>query len=209
MKKILIKFIISLAIISIIAAIFYISTIPSVRETWDLATTIKPETFTELYFEDHLNLPKNVALDQDYSFRFTIHNLENNDMTYQYEMYIELDREKQLLDKKYVLIKNNEYKTILESFILKQPVKKAKVVVKLINKNQDIAFWIEGTTPIVMPTPTNKPLSEIQPAPPEKQYGGWYWRSKLNKAQIWLGINKDGNDIWADKFPLPIVNGEK
>jgi hypothetical protein len=36
--------------------------VPSVEEALILATTVKPETFTELYFEDHLSLPKKVAL---------------------------------------------------------------------------------------------------------------------------------------------------
>lgn len=198
MKKILIRFIIPLAIICIIVGIFYISTLPPVRSAWVLATTVQPETFTELYFEDHLKLPKKAVSGRDYSFRFTIHNLENKDINYQYEMHIEVDGEKQLLDKNYVFINNNEYKTILESVILKQPLKKAKIAINLINKNQQIDFWIEGSAPTVIPAPTNKPLSKIQPTPQKKQYGGWYWQHQLNKAQIWLGVDKNGNDIWDE-----------
>jgi hypothetical protein len=56
--------------------------VPSVKEALILATTVKPETFTELYFEDHLSLPNKVTLFKEDNFKFTIHNLENKDMIY-------------------------------------------------------------------------------------------------------------------------------
>ena len=36
--------------------------IPRIKEAVVLATTHQPETFTELYFEDHLDLPKKIEL---------------------------------------------------------------------------------------------------------------------------------------------------
>jgi len=41
-----------------------------------------------------------------------------------------------------VLIKNNEYKTISEDFTITIPMQRARVVVNLINKNQQIYFWM-------------------------------------------------------------------
>ena len=116
--------------------------VPSVKEALILATTVKPETFTELYFEDHLSLPNKVTLFKENNFKFTIHNLENKDMEYPYEVYIDVNREKQMIDKSFVLIKNNEYKTISEDFTIIIPTQRVKVVVNLINKNQQIHFWM-------------------------------------------------------------------
>jgi len=63
-------------------------------------------------------------------------------MEYPYEVYIEVNREIQMIDKSSVLIKNNEYETITEEFTITVPIQKAKVVVNLINKNQQIHFWM-------------------------------------------------------------------
>jgi hypothetical protein len=137
---------------------------PSVKEAIVLATTKKPETLTELYFQDHLGLPSRVTTDQQYSFAFTIHNLEHQDMDYPYEIYILQGQEKQYLDKNSVSVKENETITIQQAFILSEPLTRAKVVVELIDKqslklgepvpsgkvginntdnNQKIDFWVE------------------------------------------------------------------
>ena len=42
--------------------------VPSVKEALILATTVKPETFTELYFKDHLSLPDKVTLSKENNF---------------------------------------------------------------------------------------------------------------------------------------------
>jgi hypothetical protein len=63
-------------------------------------------------------------------------------MEYPYEVYIDVNREKQMIDKSSVLIKNNEYKTISEAFTIIVPIQRDKVVVNLINKNQQIHFWM-------------------------------------------------------------------
>ena len=85
---------------------------PSVKEALILATTVKPETFTELYFENHLSLPKEVTLFKEYNFKFTIHNLENKDMEYPYEVYINVNGEKQIIDKISVSIKKMNIKQL-------------------------------------------------------------------------------------------------
>jgi len=127
----------------VVGCFLLVEYVPSVKEAVVLATTVKPETFTELYFEDHLSLPDEVALFKENNFKFTIHNLENEDMEYPYEVYIDVNREKQLIDKSSVLIEKNEYKTITEDFTITVPMQRAKVVINLINKNQQIHFWME------------------------------------------------------------------
>jgi len=46
----------------IVIGFLVVECVPSAKEALILATTVKPETFTELYFEDHLSLPNKVTL---------------------------------------------------------------------------------------------------------------------------------------------------
>src|SRR5665648_557389 len=126
----------------IVVGFLVVECVPSVKEALILATTKKPETFTELYFEDHLSLPNKVTLFKENNFKFTIHNLENKDMVYIYEVYIDVNREKQMIDKNSVIIKKNEYKTISEAFTITVPTQRVKVVINLMGKNQQIHFWM-------------------------------------------------------------------
>ena len=126
----------------IVIGFIVVECVPSVKESVVLATSVKPESFTELYFDDHLSLPNKITLFKENNFKFTIHNLENKDMEYPYEVYIDLNGEKLMIDKGSVLIKNNEYKTISEDFTITVPMQRAKVVVNLISKNQQIHFWM-------------------------------------------------------------------
>ena len=116
-------------------------------------TTVKTETFTELYFENHTELPTLVASPDEftwynnpntnlYQFSFTIHNLENKDMFYNYEIY-SFEHEQAVIDQGRVFIKNNQSKTITENFTLPSDSSRTKVTVNLINKKQQISFWVE------------------------------------------------------------------
>jgi hypothetical protein len=133
-------------IILFITGVFFLSTIPSVRTSWALATTVKPETFTELYFEDHLNLPNKITPNKVYSFKFDVHNLENKDMTYPYEIYLQAGNVKLPIKKAVITVKNNQYQTVKEDFLIDAPISRSEIVVNLINKNQQIDFWIENAT---------------------------------------------------------------
>lgn len=113
----------------------------------------KSENFTELYFENYTSLPtklpaptpiqhiKQTAI--DYSFAFTIHNLENKNMHYTYEVY-KLAAGKTILDRQTVEIKNGERKTVTETFSMPLIYPSTHVVVSLPDKNQHIAFWMWG-----------------------------------------------------------------
>ncbi|MFP4112319.1 MAG: hypothetical protein ACLFUO_04940 [Candidatus Woesearchaeota archaeon] len=50
----------------------------------------EPESFTELYINDFQNLPKFLSQNQNTNFSVTIHNLENNNFTYNYSLRKEL-----------------------------------------------------------------------------------------------------------------------
>ena len=131
--------------------------VPGVKEAVTLATTVKPETFTELYFENHLQLPANISYNQENKFAFTVHNLEYKTITYPYEVYIKCSDvgclgEKQIIDEGKITLKHDEYKTIPESFTLTTPTGRIEVVTNLINKNQQIDFWASGIDNAVQQT---------------------------------------------------------
>ncbi len=119
------------------------NSVPKVKEAIVLATTVKPETFTELYFEDHSNLPKAIIRRKEYSFVFTVHNLEHQDMEYPYAIYLQRGDQKTILNQGTFSLKYDEFKSINEGF---GPLKnlRSNIVVELLNKNQIISFWMEG-----------------------------------------------------------------
>jgi hypothetical protein len=114
----------------------------SVKKAIILATTREQQTFTELYFENHLSLPGKVTLFEENNFKFTIHNLENKDMEYPYEVYIDTNGEKQVISTDSVLIEDNGYETISVDFTITIPIPRSRVVVNLIDKNEQVFFWI-------------------------------------------------------------------
>ena len=117
--------------------------VPRVKEAIVLATTKKPETFTELYFEDHLNLPGKIEIGKEQSFKFTIHNLEYQELTYKYETKTVDDKEEITLSSGSVTLSHNEYKTINESYMIATASGRTKVQVTLVDQNQSIDFWME------------------------------------------------------------------
>lgn len=113
----------------------------------------QPEYFTELYFENHNNLPTKLAYPGQYdwynnptsnlySFSFTVHNLENKDMNYSYEIY-SVEQKKSVIDTGEIFVKSNQSETITEHFTYPVYHDRMKVVVSLPKKNQEISFWIE------------------------------------------------------------------
>lgn len=109
-------------------------------------TTKTTESFTELYFEEHQNLPSEYTLGE-YEFAFTIHNLENQDMDYSYNVYIEYyDNDEfvksETIEAKNVLIANNETKTLTETFKISEEHDYAKVAVE--TNEEEIHFWLRS-----------------------------------------------------------------
>jgi hypothetical protein len=131
-----------LAVVIVFGGYVY-KTVPAVRNAVMLATTVQPETFTELYFNDHLKLPSTVKTGDKYSFEFTVHNLEYKTIKYPYEVYVSVNSVKQNVDKNIFSLKQNEYKIIKENFTVNVATRSA-VVINLINKKQQIDFWVEG-----------------------------------------------------------------
>ena len=101
------------------------------------------ENFTELYLLNHQTIPYTITPDKEVSFQFVIHNLENKDVNYPYEVFLMIDGKKQPLVKNSIFIKNNQAKTIKESLSANYPTKRFEIAVILVNKNQSIDFWVQ------------------------------------------------------------------
>ncbi len=103
----------------------------------------KPEKLTELYFNDNANLPVAVTSNhQAISFTFVIHNLETTDYQYTYDVFVDANGGKQIVDSGKVLVKDNQYYVKKEQFKLTNLTGRQEVVVELTNKKQSIDFWI-------------------------------------------------------------------
>jgi len=138
LTKILVLLIISFSVFKLFQ--YIVKTNPAIREAISLATTVRPETFTELYFENHTQLPNKIVGWNTYPFSFTIHNLEDKDMEYPYSVYTIRDGKKVITYKEdKVTIKKGEYKTITATIKALKPLD-TKVVVDLTDKNQQISF---------------------------------------------------------------------
>ena len=134
-----------LVFFAIFGLYWYAQSNPSIKEAIKMATTVQPETFTELYFENHTQLPNKIIGWNKYTFSFTIHNLEDKDMEYPYSIYTVRDGKKVITyheDK--IIIKKGEYKTIIETINALKPLD-TKVVVDLTDKNQQISFLMRVT----------------------------------------------------------------
>lgn len=109
----------------------------------------KAELFTELYFENNEQLPQKEMHITDfqkvaYTFSFVIHNEEGKNMSYPYLVEI-ASTDKKILDAKSIFIKNNESKTITETFYLPNFIQnRTEVIVDLPQEKQHIDFWIGG-----------------------------------------------------------------
>ncbi len=106
------------------------------------------EPFTELYFENHTNLPKYTS--NNGAFEYAIHNMENSDYGYDLkviaELYNDINSTEPVniinLDSSNVILKNDEIKVLKQEFSLNNSkFEKAKIKVAVKNSTQDIHFW--------------------------------------------------------------------
>jgi hypothetical protein len=103
----------------------------------------KPEKLTELYFNDSANLPSSATSNQVISFAFVIHNLETTDYQYVYEVSVNVNGTRHIVDSGKVLVKNDHYYVKNEKFNLMNSPGRQEVVVELTNKHQSIDFWVQ------------------------------------------------------------------
>lgn len=109
----------------------------------DLKLLPESEDFSELYLVNHQTIPYSIAPDKELSFEFVIHNLENKDMNYPYEVFILVDGKKEPLVINSIFIKDKQSKTIKQSLSASFPSKRFEIGVTLIEKDQSIDFWVQ------------------------------------------------------------------
>ncbi len=106
------------------------------------ATTRRIEKVTELYFEDHINLPKYIQPDGSYSFKFTVHNLEGEYKSYIYRVIKQVDTQIRVIDQGMIQLNNDEYATI-DKVVGPFENERTNIQVELVNEFQKISFWLE------------------------------------------------------------------
>lgn len=115
------------------------------------ALTPRPENFTELFFEDHLRLPKTLPQGETATFSFTIHNVEHQSMNYPVEISTTPESASgsaTIIAEKEVILAHDESRTVPISFTL--PLGEShreKIMVRLVNLDQTIHFWVQSDPP--------------------------------------------------------------
>ncbi len=103
------------------------------------------EPLTEVYFENHTELPKHIFLNKDYGFSFTMHNLEEQDMNYEYIIEV-FDEEDNLLfeiGKNEFFLANEEYITFNPVFRFKESFDRARINVNVVKKPGEEEPWFK------------------------------------------------------------------
>jgi hypothetical protein len=121
--------------------IFNLNRAPIYNELVNLDLIPKPEKLTELYFNNNANLPGSATSNQVISFAFVIHNLEMTDYQYFYDVSVNANGTRHIVDSGNVLVKNNQYYVKDEKFKLMNSPGSQEVVVELTNKQQSMDFW--------------------------------------------------------------------
>jgi hypothetical protein len=90
------------------------------------------EPLTEIYFENHTKLPINIFLNESYDYSFTIHNLEYQEMEYNYTVLAEYNTTIVELDKGVVVLEDNTSITYERNFSMNEPFKRARIEVVVV-----------------------------------------------------------------------------
>ena len=102
----------------------------------------REETFTALYFSHLPTLPKHVEPGQDYDIEFTIHNKENGEAVYLYQLLIQTDQGEKILYEDNVLIAKDAIWSSKLAFRVESSFIKGKIILRLPNQDQQIYFRI-------------------------------------------------------------------
>jgi hypothetical protein len=105
------------------------------------ATSHQPDRLTELYFAGAQSLPISYRLGEPIYLNFTIHNLEQQDILYHYQIVVQGSTQPLT---GVARLKNGESKTISTGLVIGQPLPRAKVTVELVDQKQSIHFWVEA-----------------------------------------------------------------
>lgn len=111
------------------------------------------EPLTELYFEEHTQLPSSVSLNEIYNFVFTTNNLEYQDMRYYYNVSV-FDVNGSFVKSVGFgdfVIEHNESRTVEEGFLFAESFERAKI--KVLIKKDHMNITPEFKTKLWWPDP--------------------------------------------------------
>lgn len=122
------------------------SAIAAQMNAWQLLP--QPERFTELYFNNYLQLPKTAVARKAFSFSFTIHNLEGAPTTYPYQVYFEYPNGNQaVFEDGSVTVPDGATSSIPVAYQFPASDLVGQVVVELTSLGQKIDFIVPNTNP--------------------------------------------------------------
>jgi len=142
-KYLIIINIINIVLIAMFVSYRYKAELHAQLDEWKLVP--KQERFTELYFDDHVNLPKQIQKGEKISFSFVIHNLEGKKWDYPYAIFfISQNGQVTKIEEKTVTLSNGEFKTIEESYISNLAENNGGIHVALQQPQQEIHFLLNN-----------------------------------------------------------------
>lgn len=100
--------------------------------------------FTELYIEDHRNLPANLSQEQVATASFTIRNREGKDISYPFIITREYSDTATVIGSGEARISSGASKNIIFSFAVASPEAKTKIEVSLPDQDQRVHFWVNN-----------------------------------------------------------------
>lgn len=100
----------------------------------------KPERITELYFTNYSSIPKKLKINNVYKINFTTTNRELRNEEYAYRAFMIEDDKEQIISSKRFELLNNQSKNQQIEFMPVKPNSQIKIVIKLLNKKQQIRF---------------------------------------------------------------------
>jgi hypothetical protein len=106
---------------------------------------IDDSKYTELFFDNPDELPKQIAVGSDYELHFTVGNFEKRDVLYVYEIMLdhyggEQELGSELIESGSFFLPDSEFKRIGYTFTANSTAERIRARVILVNKNQEISF---------------------------------------------------------------------
>lgn len=101
----------------------------------------EPEPLSELYFEDHINLPKNFQPGVPQTLRFTIHNIEYKPMKYTVDVSARIGDKLTPIQSGTVLLAHNAFETLKQDVTLTEATRTAVLI--SLDSGQKIQVWMD------------------------------------------------------------------
>lgn len=129
-------------LLSLLFLCFFRGDVISVLDDWKLIP--RPETFTELYFVDYDDIDHSAPeTGKQIDFLFAISNREGVSKDYEYEVYLEAEGEKNIIEHNSIHIEKDEVAFIEERYVFTKSYKKGSIIVQILEPNQSIHILLD------------------------------------------------------------------